>query len=139
MGSGLGKNTTWRGDYDIQLADPEIRQRYRLGSLRFGDMVAVVEADNRFGPLYRQGWVTAGVIVHGDSTASGHGPGFTPLLTAPMQRLRPVHDPQANLAAIFNLRALPPARSYRPLAGRPATRLPGVLRPALTQNLATMR
>jgi hypothetical protein len=138
MGSGLGKNTAWRGDYDIQLADPDIRLRYRLGSLRFGDMVAIVQGDNRFGPVYRQGWVTIGVVVHGDSTASGHGPGVTPLLTGPMQRLRPVHAPQANLAAIFDLRALPPARSYRPLAGRPATGLPPVLRPPLTHNLARM-
>jgi hypothetical protein len=117
MGSGLGKNTAWRGDYDIQLADPHIRQRYRLGNLRFGDMVALVQADNRFGPTYRQGWMTIGVVVHGDSTVSGHGPGVTPLLTAPMQRLRPAFDPRANLAAIFGLRALPTARTYQPLAG----------------------
>ena len=30
MGSGLGKNTVWRGDIDIQLFAPGIRQRYRL-------------------------------------------------------------------------------------------------------------
>ena len=136
MGSGLGKNTAWRGDYDIQLADPDIRRRYRLGSLRFGDMVAIVQADNRFGPTYRQGWVTVGVIVHGDSTASGHGPGVTPLLSGPMQRLRPVHAPHANLAVIFGLRALPPARSYRPLAGRPATGFGRVPRPTSTRRLA---
>src|SRR5262249_12230038 len=118
MGSGLGKNTAWRGDYDIQLADSDTRRRYRLGSLRFGDMVAIVQGDNRFGPTYRQGWVTVGVIVHGDSTASGHGPGVTPLLTGSMRQLRPVHAPRANLAEIFDLRALPPARAYRPIAGR---------------------
>jgi hypothetical protein len=117
MGSGLGRNTAWRVDYDIQLADPGIRRRYRLGSLRFGDMVAILHADNRFGPTYRQGWVTIAVIVHSDSTVSGHGPGVSPLLTGPMQRLRPVFAPQANLAAIFDLRALPPLRTYEPLAG----------------------
>src|SRR5262249_34317902 len=68
MVSGLGKNTAWRGDYDIQLGDPVIRRRFRLGSLRFGDMVALVPADNRFGPIYRTGWVTIGTIVHSDST-----------------------------------------------------------------------
>ena len=47
MGSGLGKNTAWRGDYDIQLADPVLRRRHRLGSLRFGDFVAIVNADIR--------------------------------------------------------------------------------------------
>jgi hypothetical protein len=115
MGSGLGRNTGWRIDYDIQLADPGIRRRYRLGSLRFGDMVAILDADNRFGPNYRQGWVTIAAIVHSDSTVSGHGPGVSPLLTGPIHCLRPMYVPEANLAVIFDLRALPPARSYRPL------------------------
>ncbi|WP_454738597.1 DUF4438 domain-containing protein [Cupriavidus necator] len=109
MGSGLGKNTAWRGDYDIQLADRSTRERYRLGSLRFGDMVAITDADTRRGPLYRTGRVTIGVIVHGDSTVSGHGPGVTPLLTGPAELLRPLHAPQANLAEIFGVRrAVPP-------------------------------
>lgn len=116
MGSGLGKNTVWRGDYDVQLFDDAMRRRYRLGSLRFGDMVAIQHADTRFGPSFRQGRVTLGVVVHGDSTVSGHGPGVTVLLSGPAQRLQPVHDPQANLAVLFGLRMLPPARSYRPLA-----------------------
>jgi hypothetical protein len=118
MGSGLGKSTAWRGDYDIQLSDPAVRRHYGLESLRFGDLVAIVESDNRFGPIYRGGHVTVGVVVHGDSTVSGHGPGVTALLTGPAQLLRPVRRPDANLAKIFGLRELAPARSYRPLAGR---------------------
>lgn len=106
MGSGLGKNTAWRGDYDIQLADRVTRERHRLGSLRFGDMVAITDADTRRGPVFRHGRVTIGVIVHGDSTVSGHGPGVTPLLTGPTQLLRPVRDAGANLAAIFAVRRL---------------------------------
>lgn len=118
MGSGLGKNTAWRGDYDIQLADPRLRQRYRLGTLRFGDLVAICDADNRFGPLVRSGRVTIGVIVHGDSTVSGHGPGVTPLLTGPAALLRPLIDARANLAALFGVREPAPPRDYPPLAGR---------------------
>jgi hypothetical protein len=131
MGSGLGRNTSWRVDYDIQLADPGIRRRYRLGSLRFGDMVAILDADNRFGPNYRQGWLTIAVIVHSDSTVSGHGPGVSPLLTGPIQCLRPMHVPQANLAVIFDLRALPPARTYPPLVD-----LPSSTRPRLDRRLS---
>ncbi|MGF6980970.1 DUF4438 domain-containing protein [Paraburkholderia sp. JPY303] len=109
MGSGLGKNTAWRGDYDIQLADRPTRERFRLGSLRFGDMVAITDADTRRGPLFRTGRVTIGVIVHGDSTVSGHGPGVTPLLTGPAEFLVPMHSPRANLAEIFGVRdAMPP-------------------------------
>lgn len=109
MGSGLGKNTAWRGDYDIQLADAASRRRWRLDSLRFGDMVAIVGADTRRGPSLREGRVTIGVIVHGDSTVSGHGPGVTPLITGPSDLLRPRLEPRANLAEIFGIRrAVPP-------------------------------
>ncbi len=110
MGSGLGKSNAWRGDYDIQLADARIRRRYRLGSLRFGDLVAIVDADVRRGPSLRRGRITIGIIVHGDSTVSGHGPGVTPLLTGPAEVLRPVHDPRANLAALFGIREPVPPR-----------------------------
>ncbi len=115
MGSGLGKNTVWRGDYDIQLFDPQLRRRYRLDTLRFGDLVAIGSADTRHGPSYRQGRITFGIIVHGDSTVSGHGPGVMPLLTGSCQRLRPLYDSRANFAALFNLRSLPPAQVYSPL------------------------
>jgi hypothetical protein len=118
MGSGLGKNTAWRGDYDIQLADRTTRERCRLGSLRFGDMVAISDADARRGPLYRGGRVTVGVIVHGDSTVSGHGPGVTPLLTGPATLLRPRRDANANLAEILGIRRAVPPRIRLPLAER---------------------
>lgn len=112
MGSGMGKSTAWRGDYDIQLADPAIRRRYRLGSLRFGDLVAIVGSDNRRGPSARSNRVTIGIVVHGDSTVSGHGPGVTALLSGPMEVLKPVVVPDANLARIFQVRtpALPRER-----------------------------
>jgi hypothetical protein len=118
MGSGLGKNTVWRGDYDIQLFDPEIRRRYRLDTLRFGDLVAIIDSDTRHGPSYRQSRTTIGIVVHSDSTISGHGPDVTPLLTRPTQRLQPMLDPQANFAVLFNLRSLPPAQPHRPLVHR---------------------
>lgn len=123
MGSGLGKNTSWRGDYDIQLADAVLRKRYRLGSLRFGDLVCIVDADCSRGPVHRSGYLTVGVIVHGDSTVAGHGPGVTPLLTAPANCLRPVHAPGANLAVVYGLRMLPPPRSYQPIHSRTPARI----------------
>lgn len=118
MGSGLGKNSAWRGDYDIQLADRAMRERHRLGSLRFGDVVAITDADVRRGPSFRGGRTTIGVVVHGDSTVSGHGPGVTPLLTGPAELLRPQRDANANLAEIFGIRRAVPARDRLPLAER---------------------
>jgi hypothetical protein len=116
MGSGLGRNMAWRGDYDIQLADEDMRRRFRLGSLRYGDLVAIAHADNQYGPIYRQRHLTIGVIVHGDSTASGHGPGVTPLLTGPAHLLHPSYDARANLAALFAIRPPTIPRQYEPLA-----------------------
>ncbi len=78
-----------RGEHDIQRADAATRQRHRLGSLCFGDLVAITDAATRRGPLDAQGRLTVGVIVHGDGIVSGHGPGVTPLLTRPAALLRP--------------------------------------------------
>lgn len=118
MGSGLGKNTAWRGDYDIQLVDRAARERHRLGSLRFGDLVAITDADTRRGPSYAPGRVTIGVIVHGDSTVSGHGPGVTPLLSGPAAVLRPMLQADANLAEVFGLRRAVPPRERATLTER---------------------
>jgi hypothetical protein len=76
MGSGLGKSSAARGDYDIQLFDRKVVRRFRLDTLRFGDIVAIVEADGRYGRAYRSGYLTVGIVVHGDSTVAGHGPGL---------------------------------------------------------------
>jgi len=116
IGSGLGKNSVWRGDFDIQLFDRRVRRRFGLGSLRFGDIVAVIGGDGRYGPSWRQGRTTIGIIVHGDSTVSGHGPGITALLTGPSHRLHIRRDPRANLAFMFGRRAFVPARQVQPLA-----------------------
>ncbi|TXH65129.1 MAG: DUF4438 domain-containing protein [Lysobacteraceae bacterium] len=118
MGSGLGKNSAWRGDYDIQMSDRALRERYRLGSLRFGDLVAIVNADTRRGPSVNQGRVTVGVIVHGDSTVSGHGPGVTPLITGPSALLRPYRDANANIARVLGVREPAPPRRRATLAER---------------------
>ncbi|MGC4093195.1 MAG: DUF4438 domain-containing protein [Polyangiaceae bacterium] len=121
MGSGTGRNTAWRGDYDIQLADRSITRRFRLDTLRFGDLVAIVGADTRMGPSFRSMNITIGVIVHGDSTVSGHGPGVTPLLAGPRTRFQVVRDPQANIAALFNVRT-PVAPTRRLLLSETWTR-----------------
>ncbi len=108
MGSGLGKNNVVKGDYDIQMSDPAAVKRHKLGTLRFGDMIAVVDADNRFGRSHAEGWTTLGVIIHSESTVAGHGPGFVSLLSGPAKRFELVRDARANLANFLNIR---PARA----------------------------
>ena len=115
MGSGLGRDNVARGDYDIQLFDTQIRERFRLDSLRFGYFVAISHADSRFGRAYHRGHMTIGIVVHSDSTGSGHGPGVVTLITGAARHLEPLRDPAANLAAVLRLRQPSKPRPHRPL------------------------
>ncbi|MBV8299346.1 MAG: DUF4438 domain-containing protein [Candidatus Eremiobacteraeota bacterium] len=104
MGSGLGRQTVVRGDYDIQCFDEATVREYGLDELRLGDVVAIEDADNSFGRIYRQGAVTVAVVSHGASHMAGHGPGVTTLLTSASGALEPALDARANLATILGLR-----------------------------------
>ena len=104
MGSGLGRATVVRGDYDIQTFDDKMASEYGLRELRLGDLVAIIDADNSFGRIYRTGSVSVGVVVHGRSFVSGHGPGVTTLLTSRTGDIEIATDEKANLANILDLR-----------------------------------
>lgn len=103
MGSGLGRDNAYRGDYDITMFDPETVEVHGLGSLRLGDLVAIVDADASYGRHYYRGAVTVGIIAHGDSIVAGHGPGVTCLLTSRTGAIEPVVDPHANIGTILGL------------------------------------
>ena len=104
MGSGLGGNSADRGDYDIQMFDKETVAEYSLEDLRFGDLVAIIDADNSYGAIYRKGAMTVGIIAHSDCVVAGHGPGVTRLFTSRTGKIIPEIDPDANIAKIMNLR-----------------------------------
>ena len=104
MGSGLGRDNVARGDYDITLFDPGMVVRYGLDELRFGDFVAILDADATYGRHYFAGAVSVGIIVHGDSYSAGHGPGVTGLLTSRQGEILPVLDSKANIADLLGLR-----------------------------------
>lgn len=101
MGSGIGHIGTARGDYDITMLDDETVEQYNLHALRFGDIVAITNADTRYGRVYRKGACTIGVVVHGSSVLAGHGPGVTTLLTSAKPLIEPFLDGEANLATYF--------------------------------------
>lgn len=104
MGSGIGTVCTAGGDYDICLFDDEIKEKYQLADLRFGDIVAIENADTRFGRSYRTGACTIGVVVHGDCVISGHGPGVATLITSKDAVIEPFIDNNANLAHYFDVK-----------------------------------
>jgi len=97
MGSGLGASSSTTGDYDITMFDEAIVEKYGLNELRFGDIVALIDADNRFGYSYRTGACSIGVIVHGECHGAGHGPGVCTLMTAKTPLIEPFIDENANL------------------------------------------
>lgn len=104
MGSGLGRDNVYRGDYDINLFDERMVEEYGLDDLRFGDFVAILDADSTYGRHYYTGAISVGIIVHGDSYISGHGPGVTGLLTSRLGEIEPVIDSGANIADLLGLK-----------------------------------
>lgn len=104
MGSGLGANQTYSGDYDIQLFDENMRKKHGLDDLRLGDLVAIIDADHSYGRIYREGAVSVGIVVHSNCVTSGHGPGVTTLFTSCNGKIVPRIDADANIAKILKLR-----------------------------------
>ena len=104
MGSGLGRNHVHKGDYDIQLFDEAVVAEHELESLRFGDIVAILDADNTYGRIYRTGAISIGVVVHSRSWTAGHGPGVTTLFSSRDGNIETVVDPDANLARLLEIR-----------------------------------
>lgn len=103
MGSGIGHADPGTGDYDITTQDPKAVKKYGLEKLRFGDFVAILDADNTYGRHYFEGAVTIGVVTHSDSYLSGHGPGICTLLSSKTGQIAPKISADANLAKALRI------------------------------------
>jgi len=103
MGSGLGAMQTYSGDYDIQLFDETTVTEYGLEDLRFGNFIAIMDADSSYGRIYKPGAVTIGVIVHGACVCSGHGPGVVTVMTSTKGKIIPKIQSDSNLQKYFSL------------------------------------
>jgi len=103
MGSGLGYNDVFKGDYDIQTSDREAIKRHGLDKLRLGDLVAIQDHDSSYGWTYREGAVTIGVVIHTDSHLAGHGPGVQTIMTSNKGLIVPEIDPQANIGIYLKI------------------------------------
>jgi len=97
MGSGVGGNTAYSGDYDIMNDDPKTLKELGLDHLKYGDLVYLEDCDNTYGRGYLKGAGTVGVIVHGGCIKAGHGPGVTALMSCKNDTLQPKLDPNANI------------------------------------------
>ncbi|MCK9225555.1 MAG: DUF4438 domain-containing protein [Candidatus Muirbacterium halophilum] len=103
MGSGVGSISVGTGDYDIMTMDREYLKKHNLLNLKFGDFVAIVNHDNRYGRCYREGAVAIGIIIHSDCKMSGHGPGVTTLIADVDGIIKPVISKDANIGNLLKI------------------------------------
>jgi len=97
MGSGAELNPDFV-DQDIMSGDREELARLGIDHLRLGDLVALPNADHRYGRGYREGATTIGLILHGDSVLTGHGAGTMTIMTCGNGQIHWRIDKNANLA-----------------------------------------
>ncbi len=103
MGSGIGSGQVSSGDYDIMTSCESTNKEFNLEKIRFGDFVALMDQDNRYGRAHRRGAVSIGIVIHSDCKNAGHGPGVTSLLTCPEGNIEPIVNSKANIADILKI------------------------------------
>ena len=91
-------------DQDLMTGDRDALAEHGIDQLKLGDLVAVMDTDHRYGRGYRAGGVTIGLIMHGDSVMTGHGPGCQDMIVCADGVIEPVIDPGANLVALLGIR-----------------------------------
>ncbi len=97
MGSGAELGADYV-DQDLTTNDRESLAALGLDNLRIGDILAVRDHDHTVNRGYREGAITIGLINHGDSFMTGHGPGVMDLLSSATGDIEYYIDPRANLA-----------------------------------------
>jgi len=103
IGAGAGMVSEY-ANTDLMGAYAGLGEDLSLGleSLRVGDVVALEDADHRYGRGYREGYITIGVISTGQCMLFGHGPGPSSLLSGPAEAFHLVDDQDANLASWYH-------------------------------------
>ena len=104
MGSGCELSADYV-DQDLMTGDRELMHTLGIDQLRIGDIVLVRDQDDRWGRGFLPGAVTIGLVIHGDSAWTGHGPGILDLMACRTSRISPVIDPQSNVALRLGLRS----------------------------------
>lgn len=94
-------------DQDFMTGDREEIAALGLDKLRLGDIVAVRDQDHSWGRGFHGGSVTIGLIIHGDSAWTGHGPGVLDLFSSREGAIVPTLDPDANIAWRLGIRDEP--------------------------------
>jgi hypothetical protein len=101
-------------DQDFMTNDRAEIEAWGLNSLRLGDIVAVRDQDHSWGRGYYEGAISIGLIIHGDSAWTGHGPGVLDLMSSRTGGITLTNDSDANIAWRMNLREGPSAHAHAP-------------------------
>ena len=105
MGSGIGSAPIVESvDYDIQTTCPDAIKKYGIDKLRLGDVVALKDQYDVYGRGYYKNALTVGVVIHGMSDYSGHGPGVDPILSTKDGKIVTRIEPNANIAYYLGIR-----------------------------------
>jgi hypothetical protein len=83
--------------------DRETIRSLGLEDLRLGDIVGIMDMDNRYGGSYRKGARSIGIVIHCDCVQSGHGPGVTVVLSSSDSTIEFSIDETANIARILKI------------------------------------
>lgn len=105
MGSGAELNSEYV-DQDLMTGDRALMRELGLDQMRLGDLVAIRNADHRFGRSYREGAVSIALCIHGDSVMTGHGPGILTLMTCGEDAIEWTIDKEANITNYLRIRTL---------------------------------
>ena len=105
MGSGAELNSEYV-DQDLMTGDKALMAELGLDTMRLGDLVAIRNADHRYGRSYRKGAVSIALCIHGDSIMTGHGPGILTLMTCEQNAIEWQIDKKANIAHYLKIREL---------------------------------
>lgn len=102
IGAGAGMASEF-ANTDLMGAYAGMSEDLSLGleDLRLGDLVALTDADHRYGRGWRPGYTTIGIISTGSCALFGHGPGPSSLLSGPSADFEIVLDPTANLQSLM--------------------------------------
>jgi hypothetical protein len=103
MGSGAELTADYV-DQDFMTGDRGQIAELGLDQLRLGDVVVVRDQDHTWGRGFYRGAVSIGLIIHGDSAWTGHGPGVLDLMSSRTGGITPVTDVEANIAWRLGLR-----------------------------------
>jgi hypothetical protein len=102
-GSGVGAVCSKTGDMDLITSDEEILKKHGLLGLKLGDIVAIADCDANYGWCYKKGAITIGVLIHGDSYISGHGPGISTILTSAKGAISTKLNTHANIGRYLGI------------------------------------